>query len=264
MNEDGHKQAGRFIPTLTEVIGGGETAQIDLQLPPVKPSSPVTVQQPEPESKPRVKPAAASPAKTVRPDMSPQSVANRMDAPNPVGAHAAQFSGGAYPSSSAAPVSPATKTASAPESPVTKPVQRGPVKQAAAKQVTQASLARPADEVPPVERTGTPSVEPVSKEHPALGVHEVFSPLARNPAASPDSLRPSDLMLVALSERIAAKARARIEENVEQHIHEHIFPLLDSFAEQLVLHIQDDLIKIMREGIAEATREELDQLRQRH
>lgn len=92
---------------------------------------------------------------------------------------------------------------------------------------------------------------------------DVFASFAHNPAASPESLRPSDLMLIALSERIAAKARIRIEHSIEEHIHAQIFPMLDAFAEELVSHIQGDLLKIMREGIAQATREELDRLRPR-
>lgn len=91
----------------------------------------------------------------------------------------------------------------------------------------------------------------------------IFSPLSRNPAATQDSLRPSDLMLVALTDRIAAKARSRVGEKLEQHIQDKIFPLLDEFAEQLVKHIEGDLLKIMREGLAEATREELDRLRKK-
>lgn len=92
---------------------------------------------------------------------------------------------------------------------------------------------------------------------------DIFSPLSRNPVATQDSLRPSDLMLVALTDRIAAKARSRVGEKLEQHIQDKIFPLLDDFAEQLVKHIEGDLLKIMREGLAEATREELDRLRKK-
>lgn len=95
------------------------------------------------------------------------------------------------------------------------------------------------------------------------GEKDIFSPLSRNPAATQDSLRPSDLMLVALTDRIAAKARAKIGEKLEQQIQDKIFPLLDGFAEQLVKHIEGDLLKIMREGLAEATREELDRLRKK-
>lgn len=91
----------------------------------------------------------------------------------------------------------------------------------------------------------------------------IFSTLSRNPGATPGSLRPSDLMLVALTERIAAKARLRIEKEIEQHIQETIFPLLDNFALQLVSHIQEDLVKVMRESIAQVTREELEWLQKR-
>ncbi|MGL4668650.1 MAG: hypothetical protein ACRCWR_12080, partial [Saezia sp.] len=96
-----------------------------------------------------------------------------------------------------------------------------------------------------------------------LVTEEVFSPLSHNPIAKEDQLRPSDLMLVALTERIASKVRMRVSKDLDTHIQNKIFPLLDSFADQLVKHLEIDLLKLMREGIAEATREELERLSQR-
>ena len=92
---------------------------------------------------------------------------------------------------------------------------------------------------------------------------EEFSPISHNPLAKEDQLRPSDLMLVALTERIASKVRMRVSKDLDLHIQDKIFPLLDSFADQLVKHLEIDLLKIIREGIAEATREELERLSQR-
>lgn len=112
---------------------------------------------------------------------------------------------------------------------------------------------------------GSADFEPVlAKDEELLNASSnVFSALSRNPVATSGSPRPSDLMLVALTERIAAKVRIRIEKEVEQHIQNTIFPLLDNFAVQLVEHIQEDLVKVMRESIAQVTREELEWLRQR-
>lgn len=92
---------------------------------------------------------------------------------------------------------------------------------------------------------------------------EIFSSLAHNPVANKDNLRPSDLMLLALTERIASKVRLRVSKDLDTHIQRKIFPLLDGFADQLVKHLEVDLLKIIREGIAEATREELERLSQR-
>jgi hypothetical protein len=94
-------------------------------------------------------------------------------------------------------------------------------------------------------------------------VEEVFSPISHNPLAKEDQLRPSDLMLVALTERISSKVRMRVSKDLDAHIQNKIFPLLDSFADQLVKHLEIDLLKLIREGIAEATREELERLSQR-
>lgn len=97
-----------------------------------------------------------------------------------------------------------------------------------------------------------------------LEQEETFSPLSRNPMAQDDQLRPSDLMLVALTERIASKVRMRVGKDLDAHIQSKIFPLLDGFADQLVKHLEIDLLKLIREGIAEATREELERLSQRN
>lgn len=214
MSAEPDRKAGKFIPTLTEVISSPK--QMDLTL------------QKEEEREPGFDSSQSAPAPAMAKEERKEPLSSFWSpggSPRKTGPGVVNV----FPDAASAAMSPATPQPAAP--------------------------------------SAQTRSEPMLDDEALMAVPQaqnVFSPLSRNPAAAPDSLRPSDLMLVALSERISAKAKARIEQSIEQHIQERIFPLLDTFAEHLISHIQDDLLKIMREGIAEATREELERLRQKN
>lgn len=239
MSQKSGKDHGRFIPTLTEVIedadllnqlGHGETPQPGLATdcePLMKGGSEVSAKTSAEQNMQEKKPSALFQRRSL---LSKTPAANASVEKEPA--------------------------ASSMQKPAPEMVTSGSVF------VGQPYQSRPTDSESaaqqPLDDSSLPHDEELLRESQGM-----FSSLSRSPAAAPDSLRPSDLMLVALSERIAGKARLRMEKNIETHIQEQIFPLLDQFSAQLVAHIQDDLVKIMRESIAEATREELDWLRQK-
>ena len=278
--ERGSGGSGRFIPTLTEIIEA-PAEQMDLELAPENKQDfkgPLAAQAKKPPQEALghpAKPDAPQQHQAVRipsygvhvkpPVSAKASQPDSLDAFSALATHAGQVhiavdSGAEFweqpkerPAKQEVPkrtAKPVTTTAASGRQPGLPPSpQPSPLKKTASTAAAEAALF---EGHAPMEIPPEPEPEP-----------DIFSPLARNPGATPDALRPSDLMLVALSERIAAKARIRIEQNLEQHIQNQIFPLLDHFADQLVTHIQGDLLKIMREGIAEATREELERLSQR-
>lgn len=224
MSDTGMKSTGRFIPTLTEVI-----EQADLLNPQQQVHEPAHKAVAEPRVEPRTEPRA-------EPRLEPMS--------KPEGA---------------VPVPVEEEPAATSSEPITtgKVFVGNPF-----------PTTRPG---PKVEKEAYSQSDTGFEPEPVLAKDEdllkssqdIFSSLSRNPVSAPGSVRPSDLMLVALTERIAAKTRIRIEKEVEQHIQDTIFPLLDNFALQLVSHIQEDIVKIMRESIAQVTREELEWLRKR-
>lgn len=65
----------------------------------------------------------------------------------------------------------------------------------------------------------------------------------------------------ALTDRIVANARARLERELERSIQDDIIPLVDQFTEQLITRLHDNLAHSLREALTSATSEELERLR---